>query len=334
MKPRSHHFFSSNITANAFAVFSFAAFSLAITTAFAQSPSLNTEIQALHKMAGCFLVDYSYAEVESLKEGYQIDPRIYDVNKDKSVKEWIYPIQKSSTELRLQHILFGNSLKGDQIFVIKHHAEDWQHSSSYLYDFSTPGTWTVKDIVPASNMWVRKITALDDGLRYQCAAPWNLKNEYAEWSCDNFSPIPGRETRDMGRRDYNTLERKTRIVVYGNSWLERQNNTKTILQDGHKSALAREEGRNWYVRLPDSECLTAQEWANPRQAYWSLLMQVWEDYYAEKTSWSEVSSVNQMPRFAKLFEIEESNYKNAGISEAIDTEIKNKIRAVVEEYRK
>jgi hypothetical protein len=35
-------------------------------------------------MAGCFLVDYSYVETEGLAPGYTRDPRVYDVNRDKS----------------------------------------------------------------------------------------------------------------------------------------------------------------------------------------------------------------------------------------------------------
>src|SRR2546425_765042 len=46
---------------------------------------------AVESMAGCYLVDYSYVEVESLKPGHAPDARGYDVNPDKSAKEWITP---------------------------------------------------------------------------------------------------------------------------------------------------------------------------------------------------------------------------------------------------
>ena len=32
----------------------------------------------------------------------------------------------------------------------------------------------------------------------------------------------------MGRREYHALQRHTRIVSYGDSWLERQDNVKTM----------------------------------------------------------------------------------------------------------
>jgi len=45
-------------------------------------------LKTIQSMAGCYLVDYNYVEVESLKPGYARDERVYDVNRDKSVKEW------------------------------------------------------------------------------------------------------------------------------------------------------------------------------------------------------------------------------------------------------
>src|SRR5262245_50745895 len=55
----------------------------------AADPARDRGLDALHSMAGCFLVDYSYVETESLSPGYTRDGRVYDVNRDKSAKEWI-----------------------------------------------------------------------------------------------------------------------------------------------------------------------------------------------------------------------------------------------------
>ena len=61
---------------------------------------------AILSLAGCYLVDYSYVETESLKPGYVKDSRVYDVNRDKSVKEWITAEALSPRRIRLQRILF------------------------------------------------------------------------------------------------------------------------------------------------------------------------------------------------------------------------------------
>src|SRR6266852_8872194 len=59
------------------------------TAAHAQGDQLARGRQTVQSMAGCYLVDYSYVEVQDLKPGYVRDPRVYDVNRDKSAKEWI-----------------------------------------------------------------------------------------------------------------------------------------------------------------------------------------------------------------------------------------------------
>ena len=95
-------------------------------------------------MAGCYLVDYSYVETESLKPGYVRDGRVYDVNRDKSVKEWIYPETLSPRRIRLQRILFANDPAGEVRAgsEIRHQTEDWEYDAPFLYEFTSrsPGT--------------------------------------------------------------------------------------------------------------------------------------------------------------------------------------------------
>ena len=49
------------------------------TAAHAQADQQARGRQAVQGMAGCYLVDYSYVEVQELKPGYVRDPRVYDV---------------------------------------------------------------------------------------------------------------------------------------------------------------------------------------------------------------------------------------------------------------
>ena len=69
-------------------------------------------LAAIRSMTGCYLVDYNYVEVESLKPGYTRNPRVYDVNRDKSAKEWITADVVSPSRLRLQRVLFLTDLAG------------------------------------------------------------------------------------------------------------------------------------------------------------------------------------------------------------------------------
>jgi len=203
------------------------AFASASSLAHADS-TFNQGQSAILRQAGCYVVDYSFVEVQSLKEGYSRDERVYDTNSDKTTYELIVPIQKSPTEIRLQHVLFLKDLKtGEVKGLMKHHAEDWSYEPAHYFEFISPGLWAAQTGL-GQGRWVRKTTNLDDGLRYQCEAAWSFDTFNPEWTCSNFAPIPGRETRDMGRKDYNTLDRKSRVIVYENSWVERQDNVKTI----------------------------------------------------------------------------------------------------------
>jgi len=289
---------------------------------------------AILSLAGCYLVDYSYVETESLKPGYVKDSRVYDVNRDKSVKEWITAEALSHRRIRLQRILFfadpnGVPRAGTEI---RHQSEDWEFDAAFLYDFVAPQTWQVKDLRSTPRLWTRRVTNLDDGLRYQCAAPWSTDTAYPDWSCRNYAPIPGRESRDMSRSDYNALDRHTRVVAYGNSWLERQDNIKTIHGDAGRIPLARETGKNWYVRLPDAECAAARAFAEPRQAFWTLLRETWDNVLDGRGIFVERTPTGAPPRFVKMFEIEE-DYLGRDLAEPVRSTARQRIQHVIEDYR-
>lgn len=290
---------------------------------------------AIRSMVGCYLVDYSYIEVESLRPGYVRDPRVYDVNRDKSVKEWISVEAVSPRRVRLQRILVLADLRGTVRAgsEIKHQSEDWEYEAPFLYDFVAPQTWHVKEQKASPGLWTRRVTNLDDGLRYQCAARWASDTAYPEWSCSNYAPIPGRETRDMRRSDYQALDRTTRIVVYGASWLERQDNVKIVHGDGGRTPLAREAGKNWYVRLPESECAAAEAFARPRQAFWTLLRETWDGVLDGASPFVEKAPAGQPPRFVRMHEIEE-DYVGRDLSDpALRKAAQERIRKLIEDYR-
>jgi len=308
---------------------------LATLTADAADDGLARGLAAIRSMTGCYLVDYSYVEVESLKPGYTRDPRVYDVNRDKSAKEWITADAVSPSRVRLQRVLFLTDLGGAVRAgtEIRHQTEDWEYGAPFLYDFVAPRTWQVRDLKATPELWTRRVTNLDDGLRYQCAARWTADTAYPEWTCTSYAPIPGRETRDMKRSDYDALERTTRIIAYGQSFLERQDNVKTIQRDGEKSPLAREVGKNWSVRLPDAECEAARAFAAPRRAFWSLSREVWDTVLDGTAPFVEKAPAGQPPRFVKMYEVEEA-YVGRDLSDpSVRREASERILKVIEAYR-
>ena len=307
----------------------------ALPAAAADDAQLARGLQAIQRMAGCFLVDYSYVEVEDLKPGYVRDPRVYDVNRDKSAKEWITAEVLSPQRIWLRRILFLANLDGTirSGTELRHQSEDWQYDARFLYDFVAPLSWQARELKATPGLWTRRVTNLDDGPRYQCAAAWSDDRAYPEWSCSNYAPIPGRETRDMGRKDYNTLQRGTRIVAYGSSWLERQDNVKTIDADGARTPVVRELGKTWYVRLPDAECAAGVAFARDRQAFWALLRDTWDGVLTGDAPFVERQPEGQPPRFARMYDVEAEFMGRDLTDPAVRTAARERILRIIDEYR-
>jgi hypothetical protein len=292
--------------------------------------------ETILKQAGCYLVDYSFVETESLKPGYERDRRVYDANTVHSTYELIIPVQKSEREIRLQHVLFvRDQVTGNVTFILKHQAEDWAYGQEFRYDFVSRGLWRAVEIDEHQHQWTRKVTNLDDGLRYQCSSKWDHSKANPEWSCSNFAPIPGRETRDMKRSDYNTLDRSTRLIVYQDSWLERQNNIKTIQDESDKRvALARELGRTWYIKQPTSLCQEAQTFASQRSKFWEINMSVWDEILGARQEFSELAVVNVKTRYQLLSALEDESIQSLAHSNEQSELIKSKIKGIIEQFRK
>lgn len=312
-----------------------AAFVLAATTALAQDAQLERGKKAIEDRTGCFLVDYSFVETEALKPGYTKDNRVYDVNLNKSIKEWIVATEISPTRIKLQHVLQGVDLKGEHMpgGIIRHTGEDWEFNAKSLFDYQGKDTWVAKDLSATPNLWLRRVTSLDDGLRYQCAAAWSTDTEYASWSCDDMAPIPGREYRDMKRKDYQDLERGSKLVVYDRSWLEREKNTKMIDEAGTKTPLVKELGKTWYVRLPDNECKDARDFASKdRMIFWDITREAWDEELKGARTWTDaLTPKGKDSRYGMISDLEETWIKKDLTKPENRAAAKAAVKKVIEE---
>lgn len=309
------------------------------TASIAQSsdPQLARGRQGIEARTGCFLVDYSFVETEALKPGYTKDNRVFDATRDKSVKEWIFAEDISPTRIRLQHVMMISDLSGKLVedSLLKHSGEDWEYNAPFLYDYAGSHTWKVKSLNDTPGLWTRRVTNLDDGLRYQCAAQWKMDTAYPEWSCESPAPLPLREIRDMQRKDYNVLDRTSRVIVYDNSWLEREANTKVIDENGTKTPLAKEVGKNWYVRLPDSECSAAQEFVKPRLAFWNIVRETWDRVLNGDSAFEEIPPVKGQPtRYEKIMDLEDEYMKKNLSDPVVANEARAAVLNVIQSYRK
>lgn len=297
----------------------------------AHAESFEQDRKNILNLSGCFNVDYSYAETKVIKEGYELDSRIYDATNGKTVKEYIAVLSDEGTRIRLQHILMVQNATGTLV-KMKHHGENWTYEKPVHYEFVGAGQYQPRVMEDVEGTWTREITNLDDGPRYQCAAKWDYSQLEPAWECENFSPIPGREFRDMQRRDYNSMQRVTKVLSYPWGWLERQRNQKVIFENGERTPLVEELGKDFYIRLPDSHCQEAKAWAQPRQAFWSLSQSAWNEILDGQRSITVKPQVGGQPLYAKLWALEADLFEKVQHSEFEQSEALRQIKMLIEEY--
>ena len=280
----------------------------------------------LEKLAGCYLVDYTYSEVEALAAGYKVDLRVYDV-KNLIIKELLKVVSYQENSIRLQHFMQAELASGEVVFRMRHHGETWRFQPQYRYRydgrFEGNDRWSEELLNHTKVPWVREISSLDDGLRYQCAGGWVRNRRYPTFKCAAFSPIPGRETRDMGRKDYNTMARSTEVTIFPTSFLERQSNTKISFQNGERKPLAKEMGKIWSTRLPAKDCAGVSAWAEDRQPFWAILAGVWQETTGRLADIREIKMVAGTTRSSKIAKLLHDNFRNL----AADPEKQSFVRA-------
>lgn len=290
--------------------------------------------EALSRMGGCFLVDYNFSETKALAQGYTRDERVYDVNQKKTVLEWIYSVEEGK-KIRLQHVLFALDEQGQFMegSLLRHQAEDWEYAPAYYFEYQGQSRWKKVRVEKPQGQWARRVTNLDDGLRYQCVGAWVAHGQRLEWECgDNFAPIPGRETRDMKRSDYQALVRATRLVSFPSHFVERQKNVKTVVAGEERKPLAEEVGRNWYLRMPEKDCQQAMDFTKARGAYWRLLQETWAELFEQVDDFTEVTPPEAPPRFMKIMELEDEVLPRLA-DPAGKAEAKKRILEIIQTYR-
>ena len=137
----------------------------------------------------------------------------------------------------------------------------------------------------------------------------------------------------MKRKDYQTLQRSTRIVSYGDSWLERENNVKTIDENGKQTPLVKEFGKNWYVRLPDSECAGAKEFVKPRLRFWMLLQDVWDEVLSGEKEFAD-KTIPDHSRYEDIMAIEEKYVPKDLNDPKVRQDAHDEILAVITKYQR
>src|SRR5262249_51985161 len=102
---------------------------------------------------------------------------------------------------------------------------------------------------------------------------------------------------------------------------------------GGRARLARGVVKSWSIRLPDAECAVARDFAAPRQAFWNLVREVWDDVLAGTAPFVETAPPGQPPRFVRMAEIED-DYVGRDLSDpSVRRAARERIVKLIEAYR-
>ena len=138
----------------------------------------------------------------------------------------------------------------------------------------------------------------------------------------------------MKRHDYQALVRGTRLLVFPRSWVERQQNEKTLVaDDGARTPLAEEVGRTWYVRADDTQCKAAQAFARQHLPFWKLLEEVWSGYFAANTEWRDTPPGHGAPRWSKIDDVEDKYFHAGKATPEQRAAAAKEIRAIIDADR-
>ncbi len=282
--------------------------------------------QTILKMSGCKAVDYTFSETKALLDTYKLDSRVYDATKVHEVFEYIVPLQNDENVVHLQHIFLIGMGPG-RTFLMKHHGETWTYAPASYQTYLGGYHWKPAEVDAPEGKWLRSVSALDDGPRYSCVSSWQNQGARNVWNCTGtYAPIPGRETRDMGRKDYQGLYRKSQILVYDTFWLEREENRKVYEKDGEQTPFVEEVGKIFSIEVPETNCAAAKDWIKPRQEFWAMLRKVWDRVLSEGPyGGSEVR--NGVSRFDKVTAIEKAYLEKGGDLQELSLQVEGIVRS-------
>src|SRR5690554_5094832 len=167
------------------------------------------EKELIKSMAGCYTVDFQFAETFAPTKDYAYRDRYHE-----RAKEYVFVVEESENKISLQHLLrVGNPINDGvegKTTIIKHWRQDWVYQNremlSYVKDFEWRKVHLSAEAVRGT--WTQQVYQVDDAPRYEGFGRWVHLNGRHYWDGVADAPLPRRDrtTRD----DYNVLVRDCR----------------------------------------------------------------------------------------------------------------------------
>ncbi len=251
--------------------------------------------KAIKSMCGCYEVRFDFAETFASDTAYQF-PKNYTAGG----LEWVELVQETPTFISMQHLLIANDT-----MIIKHWRQDWSYQNTDFYMFDKENHWKFiqKQKSEVQRQWTQKVFQVDDSPRYEGSASWVHVDGRHYWENTTDSPLPRREF--TVRKDYNVMVRTNRHEITKEGWLHEQDNDKVLRQDNTADfKIASEKGLNFYKKVEDSRCKSAQSWWKENSSFWSEVRKEWNSVFARNKDLNLKKTVNEKPLFMHLLPLE------------------------------
>lgn len=247
-------------------------------------------------MSGEFRIRFAFDETAALQPGYAPP-----APQRSGATEWVKVIADTGTSISLQHIL----VLGDEHHVVKHWRQDWQYQPTSILRYEGKGRFTRVpiDAATATGLWSQTVYEVDDAPRYGGLGRWTHDDGIDAWESDlTLRPLP---RRDYSKRsDYQALQIVNRHTLTPAGWVHEQFNTKLQLDDaGRRTAIAREQGLNQYIRIDDYDFSAGQDYWAKTAAFWARTRALWQRGFDAGTTFTIGPDPNGEPRVMELFEL-------------------------------
>lgn len=257
----------------------------------AQADKKNSDLEAIRSMAGCYEVEFKYAETFAPSEDYEKSK-----NYATGALEWVEIAEDTGSKVVLQHILIVRDT-----MIIKHWRQDWVYEDTCQYRYHRDKSWLYEPMAytDVEGKWTQNVYQVDDSPRYSGTATWTHVDGVSSWYHKADSPLPRREYTK--RSDYNVMKRGNRILIHDDKWVHEQDNDKVIRSDSSDIVLAQEKGYNTYTKIDDARCTLAQEYWKENHNMWSDVRHVWNGVLDKRKNLNLRKSVNDKKLYEHLF---------------------------------
>ncbi|MCZ4225289.1 DUF6607 family protein [Pedobacter rhodius] len=279
---------------------------------------LEQDRKAIKSLADFYKVNFNYAEITSPNPDYQFSKPYRSHG-----NEWAEIVVDEPRRIVIQHMLAI-----DDSTVIKHWRQDWTYEDTNIILYTQDNAWKKGNLTAADvkGKWTQKVYQVDDSPRYQGYGTWSHVGGHDAWSSETDSPLPRRES--TVRKDYNVLNRGSRITITPNGWMLEQDNKKILRTPAGDKLIAVEKGYEEFTKTDSTKFTYAQKWWTIQNTYWADVRDVWAEVMNAGDTFKIKTTAKGKLLYETLFALGDQSIKEKWSA----SENKEKVKAAIQPY--